>query len=679
MAGFAAAIGGAGQEAQQYGQQIRSILESRRDHVASMLSQILPTLGTEDRNQMITHIAGISGGESLGKHLLGVTKVLQSHQKDQQAAGQAANNFAQMIGPQPQQPEPTPSATKVGETPGTSTTIPQGGAAQPTTSPVQSSGPIQTGIPPVQAPASSVSASAMPLPPGLASALQTPPQPTFTPSATASPVAEDPMNKVRAMRDAVTAKWLPLIQGASQIDKPHLTMLYQQEVANLAPFEQQAMREANLTKLQGTDEYKNANPMFKLGPVEEAYGFQPSGLGGAARLMSVTPRFADATNMTPEQKAQMFIPPNATGKYTVETDGLGNPTGRTWQGWAGTTNTTSATGVQGVQDKNTALANEGALTAVGGGPSMTRAAVSANVTPRSVTDSTGHIQFLAAPDINKGNFINPAFAPVSTSSTLNVPGQLPQTTTTVRKKGQTNGAAPVTITPGSGGGVSPISTTPTSPSSDLERRKYDDWVGGKGTPTGKDLTAVQAYAASHNLPSPISLSSAGQRDLSHIDEVLQQIHDIKSKMEASGLDKKDDLDYYPEYFRYAHLGKYTPNQGIWTDISFEGPRSAAAALQGINSRALPIINRALAHVPRPEANATNNLPDTTKAMYQKLTEMEDILTHGRKRIIEDERKSGVIPPDSSSPPNRGTVTPPGEDLSKVPTDELMRRLLAPKR
>ena len=80
MAGFAAAIGGAGQEAQQYGQQIRSILESRRDHVASMLSQILPTLGTEDRNQMITHIAGISGGESLGKHLLGVTKVLQSHQ-----------------------------------------------------------------------------------------------------------------------------------------------------------------------------------------------------------------------------------------------------------------------------------------------------------------------------------------------------------------------------------------------------------------------------------------------------------------------------------------------------------------------------------------------------------------------------------------------------------------------
>ena len=153
MAGFAALIGGMGQGAQQYGQQIRGLLEQRREHLAALLSEhVLPELGGDTRNQMIPLIAGLASGAPLGDTALKVTKILQAHQKDTAALNEAGNNLAALVGPQqgpaPNTAGPTPPGKPVGSgipsgpdqnmTPvaGMSNLI-AGGAAQPSASPVQ--------------------------------------------------------------------------------------------------------------------------------------------------------------------------------------------------------------------------------------------------------------------------------------------------------------------------------------------------------------------------------------------------------------------------------------------------------------------------------------------------------------------------------------------------------------
>ena len=191
-------------------------------------------------------------------------------------------------------------------------------------------------------------------------------------------------------------------------------------------------------------------------------------------------------------------------------------------------------------------------------------------------------------------------------------------------------------------------------------------------PTGAKYTAVAAYAQAKGLPLPLSLSPAGQKGMTSIDSVMNQIQELKSKMQAAGFDKNDTRDYYTDYIKYAHgigngQAKY---QDIWTSISFERLRSAAAALNGLNSRAYQIISAALAHTPDPELtlriHPTDPLsgfkrPDTAKTMYGKLVEMERILTDQRDAYIRDERKGGTIVGVPGSPQAGGNPTPgPGD-------------------
>jgi len=147
------------------------------------------------------------------------------------------------------------------------------------------------------------------------------------------------------------------------------------------------------------------------------------------------------------------------------------------------------------------------------------------------------------------------------------------------------------------------------------------------------------------------LTPAGQKDIATIDDVLNQIKLLKGKMEEKKMQNDDSKDYYPDYFKYMHGGVATPNQDLWTGLSFEGLRSAAAALRGTNSRSLPIISRALEHVPNPTLSLTH-APDSPKNMYGKLSAMEQVLTSGRQKILEDEKKSGVVP--SAAPGETGS-------------------------
>jgi hypothetical protein len=209
-----------------------------------------------------------------------------------------------------------------------------------------------------------------------------------------------------------------------------------------------------------------------------------------------------------------------------------------------------------------------------------------------------------------------------------------------------------------GSAASPANITP---GESLLQRKYDDWATGKVVPTGKEMSAVQSYAAKNDLPSPTSLSAAGQKDLAMIDDVLAQISRAKGIMEKNKLQDKDDRGLYTDYVEYMHGGTASKYQDLWTSLSFEGLRSAAAALRGTNARAYGIISRALEHTPQPNASlslSNPKLPDTPKKMYGQLTTMQDVLNQGRSKVLEDEKKGGILPPvtGATSSPGAGGGT-----------------------
>ncbi len=278
-------------------------------------------------------------------------------------------------------------------------------------------------------------------------------------------------------------------------------------------------------------------------------------------------------------------------------------------------------------------------------------------TPRSYDLVGGGKGIASAAQIAAGGAPTPVPGTIGagtpSTSVTNIPGQLPQTTT--RTKGGM--AAPVTR------GTPQTTKGPGIPDNSLIGRKYQDWVGGGPAPTGKELTAVQAYAANKNLPSPIQLSGAGQANLQSVDAVFREIDDadrILNKM-------KMDASLRGDYLKYK-LGLHTPNDELFTKLSFEGLRSAAAAMKGNNSRAYPIIQRAFQHVPNLD-RAGGLMPDQIPLIKDKLKAMRDVLTDTRNTVLQDERKSGVVPPP---PGSSGTVNmkAPNGQVSPVPADQV---------
>jgi hypothetical protein len=267
--------------------------------------------------------------------------------------------------------------------------------------------------------------------------------------------------------------------------------------------------------------------------------------------------------------------------------------------------------------------------------------------PRQFTGQNGDVLLASPAQIAAGQAptpvpgaVNPSFAP--TTTVTDIPGQLPQTRVT--QKGRA-GAAPA-----AGGGVVSGGNRPIPKSIDttIVGRKYQDWVSGGPAPTGRELTAVQAYAAKNGLPTPVQLSAAGQQNLQAVDAVFREIDDISRILDRIKGDPYLGLDY--EKYR---LGISTPYDELFTKLSFEGLRSAAAALKGNNSRAYPIIARAFEHVPQLDRMGGLK-PDSISVMKDKLRAMRDVLADTRDTVLQDERKSGTV---SSPSPPPGRVAP----------------------
>lgn len=154
----------------------------------------------------------------------------------------------------------------------------------------------------------------------------------------------------------------------------------------------------------------------------------------------------------------------------------------------------------------------------------------------------------------------------------------------------------------------------------------------------KDRDAVTSYMVKNNIASPTPLSAKGAGDLQAIDPVISQVDDLLKRLRKM----KDDgnpLSLVKDYQMYKH-GFSTSNSDLFTNLSFEQLRSAAAALKGTNARAYPILQRAFEHTPTLERMGGLN-PDSPKAIFGKLVEMKKLLQQGRNSILADEKKSGI--------------------------------------
>lgn len=129
MGGFASLLGGLGQPAQQYGHEIRGILEQRRAHFADFLSKAAAEENDpKTRAELLKHVTDLHSNVDIGKIAPKVIKTIQNKDQSDQA-------LAQLMGGPPQQPKPQPGPAQPGSTPGTPQLAP-GSAAQPATSPV---------------------------------------------------------------------------------------------------------------------------------------------------------------------------------------------------------------------------------------------------------------------------------------------------------------------------------------------------------------------------------------------------------------------------------------------------------------------------------------------------------------------------------------------------------------
>ncbi len=661
MAGFAAAIGGLGEAAGEHGRQIRSILEQRRAHFADLLTTTAAQESDPQRRaELLGHAADLHAGKDISKIAPALLKTAQDHDASNQA-------LSQLFGGPPEGPKPKPGPAQPGSTPGTPQLAP-GAAAQPATSPVAQPAPQ-----PQISPITNYSPVNPPTPAAL-SPQAIPPVQTQAPQPSAIPSLDiqDPQ--------AIMQKYMGNPMWQAPANRGAIQAAMTQELSHNEALRQAAQQtqidiQAGLQKLGVMADDPRVQALTAKFKAQGVPDFMIPNMIGSALKIPVTPMTGmlsatfgqpikeqiDVTQMGPEDKLAIGIPTDAAGKWTVERYRVGHGLipGGAYQGWAGATTATSETGQQQRVSNNQQLGPNAIQ-------SVAAPVVSSNVGRHQVTNNAGQLEFRTAPEINRGAFQNPQFAPVLSKSVQQVPGQLPTTTETVKQRG-TGGAAPHTIPAVGGGGAS------ATPAQSLEQRKYQDWADGKSTPTGRELTAVQSYAAQHSLPSPVALSAQGTKDLKDVADVLSQIQTVKKMFESFGMKDDDTRKYYSDYLAYRRGGTASPKQDLWTALSFESLRSAAAALKGTNSRALPIISRALEHTPDPSAHfslTNGKLPDTPKKMYGQLLTMEKILEEGRNQVLENERKTGIPGVSGSTTGRTVNMKAPNGQITPVPADQV---------
>ena len=164
MGGFALALGGAGQAAQQYTAQTRQLLEQRKSAIADMLSRQADAEPNQQKSNALRQTGVDVLTKDTGGWLSSIANLAKKHNADNQKLQTGLQTLSQLPGAQqPQQSKPQPGVTSVGATAGTGTNALAGTAAQPATSPAAS--PANGGqilAPPIPPPVSAPPTTAPP-------------------------------------------------------------------------------------------------------------------------------------------------------------------------------------------------------------------------------------------------------------------------------------------------------------------------------------------------------------------------------------------------------------------------------------------------------------------------------------------------------------------------------------
>jgi hypothetical protein len=632
MAGFAAALGGAGQAVQQYGAQMRPILEQRRSNLADLIAHIGDNATDPGLKAAAYSAAGdLHAGKDLGKVLPAFMKTAQAHAQNTAALGQAG---IQLTGGPPPPPQQMASLTPPGGTPGTATApVPNqpNPAAQPGTNPIAGPATIQ-GL-------SGASALDIPNNPAPIS-----PVPSASPAAALSPLSPASMDPF--LQDLQSQYHTAAASGFG-IPSSLQTAVAPLIQHSLALQQEQSLRQMDLSERQTAFNSIHNSPSWNDMP-----GWMQSQWTAWAHSRSAPLPALPIGALRPVNPGGVIPSSQISDEERLDINGKPIPVSSPFVRQHMDLMNRRIYYSPATGPETTAISPTGARTSVPNLPGADLGTISGIVSaenrPREAgVDAAGHPTFQsvaemqsgAAPAVGAGRA--PAFIPTQSTNVTQIPGQLPETRTTRTVKGGSSASSPAPLSP-----TSPTAgptTTPTSslpPSSDPSiRQAYSDWQGGGPAPTGKKLIAVDTYRAQNNLPLPVTLSATGQANLQSVDAVDMEIKDA-----LESLDKiKGNPMLGVDYMRYKHLGQSTPYDDLFTKLSFEGLRSAATALKGNNSRAYPIIQRAFEHVPNLDRFFGAN-PDSVSLMKDKLHAMQGVLDETRQSVLSDERKSGTIMP-----------------------------------
>lgn len=680
MGGFFSALGslagGTSEPAAAYGHQVRQQLESRRHDLADMIGQAAATESDPARrSELLGHHADLLAGKPIGKIAVNFSKTLQKWDQDQQ--------HLNSVFPAPKQPEQKtmPAPAGAGQTPGTTVTAvqapvtsqpptgfmeqnigpaaaasaPNSIAAMPAQSPVASTPLVQEGTrgggtseAPLTAPHSgpvdfmanqiaSAPPVATPAPVDLVGQGQAQTQP-----------AADP----RAMRKAIIDEYEAKYKASTPAMRPFVKAAMDDALAQLQPFEQTAQRKAEFEAYKNTEEFKALPKTVQAAYAAQAHGFAPVNLPPGAYAPN---KFQSrAEELDPAVLARFGIPATYKGPVTISKDRMTGETMDVVPGNPGVGMVVNPDGTTGY-----VLKNVGATGGVAPGM-LTQRLV-------GVDPATGRNQYSDRLGLRNGlpflsGAVNPSFVPTTRSNISQKAGELPTFTSSTSSRGGlkavAGGGSSGSSVPAMGGGNSSIKLPEASP---LVKQEYEDYLAGRVIPTGGKLTAVQDYAQKHGLPMPDSFSATGQAGLQSVDAVFKEIDSLDNLLK----NVKDDVNLGPEFVKYKSLGLNTPYNQLFTEGSFEGLRSAAAALKGNNSRAWPVIQKAFEHIPvfdheaslgsaiRGVASgasigdaaktAVGLKADSIPVIKDKLKAMRKILTDTKETIIADERKGGVVP------------------------------------
>lgn len=703
MGGFAALIGGLGSAAQDYGQQIRGLQERQRESYMGMLqNEAQLEDDPEHRASLYQGMADLASGKPVSYVN---DKVAKSRQKRDQANLQAGVPHVQaaiqgILANQGGQAQPGPGQY-AGVPPGM---LPPGAAAQPQTSPVnplvqmgQQAGALSpqlpeagtppwaftpdiagTSLPPSQEQTAGLQAAGIPQVGG--------PQATPLPQASTGPLdqnvpfkLDEYLQGVQQQAESTLRGMTPHMQGlmgrhiqdwadtARQLGVARVQMDWRRQQAGPAIAEMDQV----LTSPDSSALERMAARAAKMQAQEWIAG------GGAAPAFPLTAstmlraqepvyHIEDATRMSPPDKQARGIPPEVEGPVIMGLPRMGGGPGQFYGqapphyqvGWTLDQNFNPVP-----MSFSPQLPNQPAQP-IAGGPGGSPLQPTPQLTPRLVPLNTGELAYQSAAAARLGG-------KPFTAGGISVPMQ-PRYGETYQDIPQPDGSVlrvPMRTYRGLVPGAAGASAT--------SRAQSPQGVGAPqvGPTGGVPPTAGPPSAGSRSFTKTLSnqLTLGGGKTVATVDAVLAQIDDAQKAMEKFGLDKVHDRGYWwDDYWGYKQSGE-SKYGGLWTNLSFTDLRSAAAALAGTNSRAYPIILRALAHTPTLEPEVSLNpthpeipklMGDTPAGMYNKLNEMRVLLKEAREAAMEDEKKSGVVP--ISPPAATGGATPQGAAPPSAP-------------